>query len=104
MNYGRGITTYRTLPTGYSGNAYHYNGRYYSGGRFESGNYSYLGRHYSNRYYHNGQYLYGGNHQHYQGSTRPRFGHSQSLNRPGVYRRSSSSPYQLRHPSFGRRL
>ncbi len=52
--------TYRTLPRDYSGDAYHYNNRYYAGGRYEPGTYSYRGRTYSNRYYHNGRYIYGG--------------------------------------------
>ncbi|HBJ87969.1 MAG TPA: hypothetical protein DDZ88_29750 [Verrucomicrobiales bacterium] len=56
---------YTTLPSNYVGNAYYYNGRYYSGGNYQTGTYTYQGRTYNNRYYQNGQYLYGGVHQHH---------------------------------------
>ncbi len=69
-NNGGGFNTYATLPTNYSGNAYLYNGRYYTGGQYQNGSYIYQGRNYSNRYYQNGQYYYGGNHRVY-GSTIP---------------------------------
>lgn len=65
-----GYNTYTTLPQNYSGNAYLVNGRYYSGGQYQTGSYNYQGRPYSNRYYYNGQYYYGGNHRSY-GSTIP---------------------------------
>lgn len=65
--YGSGYNTYSTLPRNYSGSAYLYNNRYYSGGQYQTGRYSYQGRNYDSRYFHNGQYYYGGNHQHYQG-------------------------------------
>ncbi len=58
-----GYTTYASLPSGYSGSAYYYNNRYYTGGRYEPGTFSYRGRTYSDRYYHNGQYFYGGNYR-----------------------------------------
>lgn len=63
--YGGGFNTYSTLPSNYSGSAYNYNGRYYSGGNYQTGRYSYQGRPYTSRYSHNGQYYYGGSHQHY---------------------------------------
>jgi hypothetical protein len=58
-----GYTTYVSLPSGYMGDAYYYNNRYYAGGRYEPGTYSYQGRTYDHRYYHDGQYLYGGNYR-----------------------------------------
>ena len=67
---GSGFNTYTTLPTNYSGNAYLVDGRYYSGGQYQTGNYSYQGRSYPNRYNYNGQYYYGGDHRAY-GSTLP---------------------------------
>jgi len=63
-----GFNTYSTLPPNYSGNAYLYNGRYYSGGQYQTGTYHDHGRQYSDRYYHNGQYYYGGQHRNYPGS------------------------------------
>lgn len=57
---------YATVPTDYVGEVYFYDGRYYSGGRYESGRYSYKGRTYSSRYYHSGRYYYGGNYQHHR--------------------------------------
>ncbi len=69
LSAGRGY--YTTLPSNYVGNAYYYNGRYYSGGNYQTGTYTYQGRTYNNRYYQNGQYLYGGVHQHH-GSTSTR--------------------------------
>lgn len=65
--YRGSVSTYSTLPLGYSGSAYQYNGRYYSGGQYQTGNYNYQGRQYTNRYYHDGRYYYGGSHAHYQG-------------------------------------
>ena len=67
---GSGFNTYTTLPTNYSGNAYLYHGRYYSGGQYQNGNYTYQGRPYTNRYNYNGQYYYGGDHRSY-GSSLP---------------------------------
>lgn len=58
-----GYTTYRTLPSDYSGDAYYYNNRYYAGGRYEPGTYSHQGRTYNDRYFHNGEYIYGGNYR-----------------------------------------
>ncbi len=62
---GNGFNTYTTLPQNYSGNAYLVDGRYYSGGQYQTGNYNYQGRAYPNRYLYNGQYYYGGNHTAY---------------------------------------
>jgi hypothetical protein len=56
-------TTYRTLPSNYSGDAYYYNDRYYIGGRYEPGTYSYQGQSYDHRYFHDGQYFYGGDYR-----------------------------------------
>jgi hypothetical protein len=56
-------TTYATLPSGYAGDAYYYNNRYYAGGRYEPGTYSYRGQTYDHRYFHNGQYFYGGDYR-----------------------------------------
>ena len=61
-NYSSGVA-YRvsdTMPEKYLGSVYYYHGRYYSGGRYETGNYRYKGKTYSNRYYHGQGYLYGG--------------------------------------------
>jgi hypothetical protein len=52
--------TYTTLPPNYPKPVYHYDNRYYSGGRYETGRYSSGGRVYTNRYFHQGQYIYGG--------------------------------------------
>ena len=60
-----GFNTYTTLPTDYSGTAYLLDGRYYSGGQYQNGNYTYQGRNYDNRYLYNGQYYYGGDHRAY---------------------------------------
>ena len=60
-----GFNTYTTLPTNYSGNAYLLDGRYYSGGQYQNGNYTYQGRNYNNRYLYNGEYYYGGDHRAY---------------------------------------
>ncbi|OYW73952.1 MAG: hypothetical protein B7Z37_19580 [Verrucomicrobia bacterium 12-59-8] len=66
--YNRGYNTYSSLPSNYSGSAYYHQGRYYSGGQHQAGNYNYQGRSYSSRYYHNGQYYYGGQHQNHGSS------------------------------------
>ncbi len=69
--YRGGYNTYSTLPLNYSGSAYLYNSRYYSGGQYQTGSYNYQGRQYTNRYYHNGMYYYGGQHQNHTGSSQP---------------------------------
>ena len=58
-----GYTSYVSLPSDYSGDAYYYNNRYYAGGRYEPGTYSYNGRTYTHRYFHDGRYLYGGDYR-----------------------------------------
>lgn len=55
-----GYATHVTLPSDYSGDAYYYNDRYYTGGRYEPGTYTYNGQTYNHRYIHDGQNLYGG--------------------------------------------
>ena len=64
---------YDVLPNAYSGGAYYYQNRYYSGGRYERGTYQYQGRQYNDRYYHAGNYYYGGRHEQH-----PSRGHSGS--------------------------
>jgi len=59
----RGAPVYATLPNTFAGNAYLHNGRYYSGGNYQTGRYHDHGRSYGNRYYHNGRYYYGGEYQ-----------------------------------------
>ena len=66
--YNNGFNTYSTLPRNYAGSAYYHQGRYYTGGQHQTGNYNYQGQRYTNRYAHNGQYYYGGQHQNYQGN------------------------------------
>ena len=89
-SYGNGYNSYATLPLDFSGNAYLYNGRYYSGGLYQTGRYNNLGRNYDSRYFHNGQYYYGGNHAHYQGD-----GHNHGLQRnAGSTRATSRMPYR----------
>lgn len=83
-----GGVVYTTLPGNYSGDAYFYNGRYYSGGRYETGKYHSHGRTYGSRYYHKGQYYYGGNYQN----------HSRSGTRP-EHRRDSQSVPSSQRPS-----
>jgi hypothetical protein len=61
---------YDTLPNSYVGSAYRYQNRYYSGGKYETGNFQYKGRNYDNRYYHGGKYYYGGRNE-YHGNNRP---------------------------------
>ncbi len=68
-NVGTGYGYYDTLPRGYAGEAYLIDGRYYYGGRYETGNFDYQGRRYSDRYYHNDRYYYGGNYQNFPSST-----------------------------------
>jgi hypothetical protein len=73
---------YNTLPTTFVGSAYYHDGRYYSGGNYQTGRYNYGGRQYTSRYYHNGNYIYGGRHQQYGAAS----------NRP-VTHDSTRSPY-----------
>lgn len=61
---------YTTLPTSFNGDAYYHNGRYYSGGNYETGRYDYNGRRYDSRYYHDGKYIYGGKYKRYNDTTR----------------------------------
>ncbi len=82
---GGGYNSYATLPLSYSGNAYLYNGRYYSGGQYQTGSYLNQGRNYGSRYYHNGQYYYGGSHAHYRGD-----GHNHGVFPPQQRTRYSS--------------
>ena len=89
---GRGY--YTTLPSNYVGNAYYYNGRYYSGGNYQTGVYTYQGRTYNNRYYQNGQYLYGGVHRHY--------GSPSSHGSPSSYSSQQQSRPDYRDPRDGR--
>ena len=56
-----------SLPSGYSGNAYFWNGSYYIGGRYEKGRFHYDDRFYNSRYMFNDRYLYGGSYQYIQG-------------------------------------
>jgi hypothetical protein len=74
VGYGGGYNSYTTLPRNYIGSAYNHNGRYYSGGNYQTGSYSYQGRPYTSRYSHNGQYYYGGSHQNY--SPQHGYGHN----------------------------
>jgi hypothetical protein len=100
--YAGGYQTYTTLPMGYSGSAYLYNGRYYSGGRYQTGTYRHRGQVYSNRYYHSGQYLYGGSHQHHPGSSHS--SHPSQQYRSSGYGPGRYQPYQrsgrLIQPSY----
>lgn len=84
-----GYNTYTTLPPNYSGSAYLYNGRYYSGGNYQTGRYNNQGRSYDSRYYHNGQYYYGGSHAHYPGD-----GHNHGQTNLGSPYGSSRSSYR----------
>ena len=89
--YGNSIyNSYTTLPSNYSGNAYNHNGIYYTGGKYQTGNYNHQGQSYNNRYYHNGQYFYGGNHQNYS----PQQGGS-SLSSPSM--RVNTAPSMQQH-------
>ena len=91
-SYG-GYQTFSTLPGNYSGNAYLYNGRYYSGGRYETGRYQDQGRSYSNRYFYDGRYYYGGTHQHHNGTI-----HSNSSSHT-QFRPARSIPSNSRYPA-----
>lgn len=63
---GGGHMVYTTLPTTFVGSAYYHQGRYYSGGNYQTGRYRYDGRVYDQRYSHNGRYYYGGRYQQHQ--------------------------------------
>lgn len=58
-----GFHSYSTLPRNHTGSAYYHQGRYYTGGQYQTGKYNHQGRQYTSRYYHNGQYYYGGEHK-----------------------------------------
>lgn len=60
-----GVHSYTKLPPTHKGYAYYHQGRYYTGGQYQSGSYTHQGKRYTSRYYHNGQYYYGGQHQSY---------------------------------------
>ncbi len=60
---------YAYNPGYHTGSVYVYNGRHYSGGRYETGRYYYNGRYHTNRYYHGGRYYYGGSHRVYKTSS-----------------------------------
>lgn len=56
-----------SIPSGYTGNAYFWNGSCYTGGRYETGRFHNTDRFYNSRYAINGRYLYGGSLQYVQG-------------------------------------
>lgn len=87
--YGGGYNTYSTLPVNYNGGAYNHNGRYYTGGAYQTGSYSYQGRPYTSRYAHNGQYYYGGSHQHYTPQRGNGYNTNLHVNTPLVQQRSN---------------
>jgi hypothetical protein len=97
--YGSGSVSYRqynSLPTGYVGSAYLYNGTYYSGGSYENGSYYNQGRSYNNRYLYDGRYYYGGSHQHYGSRpSSPRSGYDRN-SRTHI---STPVPFNSRPPS-----
>lgn len=62
-----GYHSYTTLPRNHSGSAYYHQGRYYTGGQYQTGRYNHQGRQFTSRYYHNGQYYYGGEHKNFPG-------------------------------------
>lgn len=96
--YANRYNSYATLPQGYSGSAYLYNNRYYSGGQYQTGSYNYQGRQYTNRYYHNGQYYYGGQHQNHSGSHQPqRYSGRVQDNHSRSNHQGSSSSYNRSH-------
>ncbi|MFM8831364.1 MAG: hypothetical protein ACKOHM_10230 [Spartobacteria bacterium] len=71
-----------SLPTGYTGSAYFWNGSYHTGGRYETGRFLYRDCFYNSRYLYEGTYLYGGNLQYIQGVTEyPGEGYSSSARR-----------------------
>ena len=55
--------SYTKLAQNHTGSAYFHQGRYYTGGHYQTGKFTHQGRPYTNRYYHNGQYYYGGEHK-----------------------------------------
>jgi hypothetical protein len=57
--------SYSKLPANHKGSAYYHQGRYYTGGQHQTGNFTHQGRSYTSRYLHNGQYYYGGEHKHF---------------------------------------
>ena len=81
-NGGR-VTTYPTPPSEYAGGAYQDNRRYASGGKSESGYYAV---------------------QESSRSPYRRYGNRQPTHDTVSDLPSSSNPFHLRHPSFGRRL
>ncbi len=87
--YGGGFNTYSSLPSNYNGSAYNHNGRYYSGGNYQTGRYSYQGRPYTSRYSHNGQYYYGGTHQHYTPQRSSGYNSNLRVNAPGLQQHSN---------------
>ncbi|MHB1081340.1 MAG: hypothetical protein ACYC67_18225 [Prosthecobacter sp.] len=92
-----GFNTYSTLPGNFSGSAYNHNGRYYSGGNYQTGNYSYQGRPYTSRYSHNGQYYYGGTHQNYSPQHNRGYNSNLRVNTPVMQTHSNSQFMQRRH-------
>lgn len=60
-----GANIYTKVPKNHSGSTYYHNGRYYTGGQHQTGNFTHQGRQYTSRYYHNGQYYYGGEHKNF---------------------------------------
>lgn len=60
-----GPRTYAKLPRNHSGSTYYHQGRYYTGGQYQTGAFTYQGRRYTSRYYHNGRYYYGGVHKNF---------------------------------------
>ncbi|MHB1082649.1 MAG: hypothetical protein ACYC67_24865 [Prosthecobacter sp.] len=57
--------SYTKLPRNHTGSAYFHQGRYYTGGQYQTGQFTHEGRPYTNRYYHNGRYYYGGEHKNF---------------------------------------
>lgn len=94
--YGGGFNTYSSLPSNYSGSAYNHNGRYYSGGQYQTGSYSYQGRPYTSRYTHNGQHYYGGSHQHYTPQHNSGYNSNVRINTPVLQTHSNSQFMQGR--------
>jgi hypothetical protein len=91
-----GYNTYSTLPSNYNGSAYQHNGRYYSGGSYQTGNYNHQGHAYTSRYSHNGQYYYGGTHQHHAPQQRSGYNTNVHVNTPVVQQHINSQFLQGR--------